>query len=63
MNDNDDIKVVNGINDDGDMKVVNNMKDLDLKVFWSEILICLRRLRMFRAKELIIESKSDEKEK
>ena len=34
------------INDNGDMKVVNNMKDLSLKVFWFEILICLKRLRM-----------------
>ena len=57
-----DMKVVNDINDGG-MKVVNDMKDLGLKVFWFEILICLRRLRMSRAKKLVIESESDEKEK
>ena len=41
------------------------MKDLSLKVFWSEkILICLKRLRVSRAKKkLIIEFKSDEKKK
>ena len=39
------------------------MKDLNLKVFWFEILICLRRLRMSRAEKLIIESKSDEKKR
>ena len=50
------------MNDD-DMKIVNDIKDLDLKVFWFKILICLRRLRMPRAKELIIESESDEKKK
>ena len=51
------------MNDDDDMKVVNDMKDLGLKVLWSEILICLRRLRMSRAKELMIEFESDEKER
>ena len=50
--------------DDDDIKVVNDMKDLDLKVFWSEILICLKRLRMSRAKKkLIIEFESNEKER
>ena len=41
------------------------MKDLSLKVFWSEkILICLKRLRVSRAKKkLIIESKFNEKER
>ena len=48
--------------DNDDMKIVNDMKDLSLKVFWSEILICLKRLRMPRAKKLIIESRSDKKE-
>ena len=57
------MKIVNNINGDGGMEVVNDMKDLGLKVFWFEILICLRRLRMSRAKELMIKSKSDEKEK
>ena len=52
------------MNDNGDMKVVNDMKDLGLKVFWfKKILIYLRRLRMSRAKELMIKSKSDEKER
>ena len=45
------------------MKAVNDMKDLGLKVFSFKILICLRRLRMSRAKKLIIESKFNEKEK
>ena len=63
MKDNDDIKVVNDINGNGDMKVVNDMKDLGLKVLWSEILICLRRLQISRAKKLMIESKSNEKKK
>ena len=54
----------NDINDDDDIKVVNDMKDLDLKVPWFERLICLRRLRMPRAKkEWLIESKSYEKER
>ena len=51
------------INDDDDMKVVNDMKDLSLKMFSFEILICLKRLRMSRAKESMIESKSNEKER
>ena len=41
----------------------NDMKDLDLKVFSFEILICLKRLRMSRAKELMIEFESNEKER
>ena len=45
------------------MKAVNDMKDLGLKVFSFEILICLKRLRMSRAKESIIEFKSNEKER
>ena len=45
------------------MKVVNDIEDLGLKVFWFEILICLRRLRMFRMKRLMIESEFDEKER
>ena len=49
--------------DNDDMKVVNDMKDLDLKVFWFKILICLKHLRMSRAKKLIIEFKFNEKEK
>ena len=57
------MKAVNDIDDDGDMKVVNDMKDLGLKVLWFGILICLRRLRMFRAKELMIKSESNEKER
>ena len=51
------------INDNDDMKVVNDIEDLGLKVFWFEILICLRRLRMFRMKRLMIESEFDEKER
>ena len=51
------------MNDNDDMKIVNDMKDLDLKILWFEILICLRRLRMSRAKELIIEFKSNKKGK
>ena len=49
--------------DNDDIKVVNDMKDLDLKVLWFEILIYLKRLRMFRAKELMIESESNKKGK
>ena len=51
------------MNNNDDIKAVNDIEDLDLKVFWFEILIYLKRLRMSRAKELIIESKSNEKEK
>ena len=52
------------MNNNDDMKVVNDMEDLGLKVSWfKRILICLRRLRMSRAKDLIIESKSNEKER
>ena len=52
------------INDDDDMKVVNDMKDLGLKVLWfKRILIYLRRLRMSRVKELMIESEFNEKER
>ena len=39
------------------------MKDLGLKVLWFEILIYLRRLRMSRAKELMIEFKFNKKER
>ena len=53
----------NNMNDNDDMKVVNDMKDLGLKVLWSEILICLRRLRISRTKKLMIESEFNEKEK
>ena len=59
--DNDDMKTVNNINDDDDMETVNGMENLSLKVFSFEILIYLRRLRMSRAKELMIKSESDEK--
>ena len=51
------------MNDNGDMKVVNGIKDLGLKVLWFKILICLRRLRMPRAEELMIESKSDKEKR
>ena len=52
------------MNNNGDIKAVNDMKDLGLKVLWfKKILIYLRRLRMSRAKELMIEFKSNEKEK
>ena len=51
------------MNDNDDMKVVNDMKDLGLKVFWFEILIYLRRLRMPRAKRLMIDSEFNEKKK
>ena len=51
------------INSDDDIKVVNYIKDLDLKVFWfKKMLICLKRLRMLRTKELIIEFKFNEEE-
>ena len=39
------------------------MKDLSLKVLWFKILIYLKRLRMFRAKEFIIKSEFNEKGK
>ena len=46
------------------MKVVNDMTDLSLKVFWSEeILIYLKRFRLPRTKELIIEFESESDEK
>ena len=61
--DDDDMKIVNDINGDDDMKAVNDMKDLGLKMFSFEILICLKRLRMSRAEKLIIESESNEKER
>ena len=49
---------------DNDMKIVNDMKDLGLKVFWSEgILIRLRRLRLSRTKKLMIEFESESNEK
>ena len=52
------------MNDNDNMKVVNDMKDLGLEMLWfKKILIYLRRLRMPRAKKLIIESKFNEKEK
>ena len=51
------------MNNDDNMKIVNDMKDLDLKMLWSEILIYLKRLRMSRAEELMIKSKSNEKKK
>ena len=57
------MKIVNNINNDDDMKVVNDMKDLGLKMFSFEILICLKRLRMSRAKILIIEFKFNEKKR
>ena len=42
------------------MKIVNDIKGLDLKVLWfKKVLIRLKRLRMFRTKELIIESESE----
>ena len=51
------------MNNDDNMKIVNNMKDLNLKMLWFEILIYLKRLRMLRAKELMIKSKFNKKEK
>ena len=57
------MKTVNNINDNDNMKVVNDMKDLDLKVFSFEILICLKRLRMSRAKKLMIKSKFNKEER
>ena len=44
------------------IKIVNDMKDLGLKVLWFEILIYLKRLRMSRAKELMIEFKKKKKD-
>ena len=49
--------------DNDDMKAVNDMRDLGLKVLWSEILLYLKRLRMPRAKELMIKSEFNEKER
>ena len=52
------------MNNDNNLKVVNDMKDLSLKMLELEkILIYLRRLRMSRAKKLIIKSKSNEEKK
>ena len=45
------------------MKTVNDIKDLGLKVLSFEILIRLKRLRMSRAKELMIKFEFNEKGK
>ena len=63
MKDMKDLDLKTRWSDNDDIKVVNNMKDLGLKVFSFEMLICLKRLRMPRAEELIIESESNKKKK
>ena len=57
------MKIKNVKNLDLETRWFDDMKDLNLKMFWFKILICLKRLRVSRMKKLMIEFKSDKKEK